>query len=54
VLGLVKADVSEERVASIFRVREITRARKCQTVDNRLNELTNSMELSTTREATRC
>jgi hypothetical protein len=29
---LVKVDVSVERVASIFRVEEITRARKCHTV----------------------
>jgi hypothetical protein len=33
-VGLVRTDVSEESVASIFRVEEITQARKCQTVAN--------------------
>jgi hypothetical protein len=35
-VDLVKTDVSEQNVSSIFRVEEITRVKKCYTVANRL------------------
>jgi hypothetical protein len=44
-VGLVKTGVSEERVASIFRVEEIYASEeKCWTVANRLNYISKSTE----------